>query len=290
MSTLTKDLSFLATPGRWSDVAVEPWRAVTRPLRLDAAWRFAVAGGWEADRQPYEPGVQRVNQFAANLILRGRVRYRAEGGAWQELGPGTLYQKLPGRGFETEVDLASGYAEVFVVLDADTAAPLLAWRLLDPEPVHHLPPDPLILEEYGTLQRQMEAPEAERPSPQVLLDLVGFLQAQYARAKNAAGGVWERAVREACAWLESHAGERCRLDDLARRLGVPYRTFRREFRARTGVSPGRYRIQARLERARALLATRPVKDVARELGYPDPFTFSAQVRRRLGRPPSAFRA
>jgi AraC-like DNA-binding protein len=71
-----------------------------------------------------------------------------------------------------------------------------------------------------------------------------------------------------------------------------YESFRKEFRARMGVSPGDYRIRRRIDRARELLTstTQSVKEIAYELGYPNPSVFSLQFKREVGRSPEHYRS
>ena len=77
--------------------------------------------------------------------------------------------------------------------------------------------------------------------------------------------------------------------EVARRLGVAYPTFRRRFREAMGVSPGRTESVAAWNR-RVTAAGKSVKQVADELGYSDPFTFSAQFKAHFGLSPQRFRA
>ena len=81
------------------------------------------------------------------------------------------------------------------------------------------------------------------------------------------------------------------LADLARLAGVGPEQLRRRCRRDLGRSPVAHLAHLRLERARALLGAGagPVADIARQVGYGDPFAFSAAFRRRFGRPPSACR-
>jgi AraC-like DNA-binding protein len=97
-------------------------------------------------------------------------------------------------------------------------------------------------------------------------------------------------VDRACRLLAEDARPDLRL--VARELGLGYDAFRRRFKAATGQGPGEYRLRRRLERARAALLTseRTVADIAGELGYANPFTFTALFRRHVGVPPSVWRA
>jgi transcriptional regulator GlxA family with amidase domain len=52
-----------------------------------------------------------------------------------------------------------------------------------------------------------------------------------------------------------------------------------------------YLVESRLDRARSLLTetTMTIHQIARALGYSDPFLFSRQFRSRYGLPPSHYR-
>lgn len=81
------------------------------------------------------------------------------------------------------------------------------------------------------------------------------------------------------------------IEQLARDVGISPYHFIRQFEAVFGVTPHQYRIQARLDRAKALLATRErsVTDVCMEVGFSSVGSFSALFARRFGEAPSAFR-
>lgn len=64
------------------------------------------------------------------------------------------------------------------------------------------------------------------------------------------------------------------------------------FKAQTGQDLRSFLAHERIQRADTLLATSdlPIKAIATELGYSDPFTFSRAFKRGTGRPPSEVRA
>ena len=89
-----------------------------------------------------------------------------------------------------------------------------------------------------------------------------------------------------------------RLDDpaptieaLARQVGISPFHFIRQFEAVFGVTPHQYRIHARLDRARRLLAEGrlSVTDVCMAVGFSSLGSFSALFTRRFAEPPSAYR-
>jgi AraC family transcriptional regulator of arabinose operon len=75
--------------------------------------------------------------------------------------------------------------------------------------------------------------------------------------------------------------------DLAARAGLSRAQFTRRFTAHTGLSPARFLIQARVDRAYQLLTetTMSVTQVASALGYTDIAYFSRQFTRQTGRSP-----
>jgi len=79
--------------------------------------------------------------------------------------------------------------------------------------------------------------------------------------------------------------------DLAREAGYSPDHFARLFKHVLGQSPQAYAVQARVERAKRLLADSPlsVGEVADALGYRDVYFFSRQFKAKTGRAPSAYR-
>ena len=79
--------------------------------------------------------------------------------------------------------------------------------------------------------------------------------------------------------------------DLAREVRISPFHLIRQFEAVFGVTPHQYRIQARLDAARHLLAMgqHSVTDVCMEVGFSSLGSFSTLFTRRLGESPSAYR-
>jgi len=72
---------------------------------------------------------------------------------------------------------------------------------------------------------------------------------------------------------------------------LPARTFKRRFKAATGLAPLDYVHSIRIEEAKQMLETteRPIEQIATEVGYEDSSFFRRLFRRKVGLPPHAYR-
>ena len=93
--------------------------------------------------------------------------------------------------------------------------------------------------------------------------------------------------------LTSASAETADLPTVAAQLNLSYETFRKRFQKETGVSPAQYRLAARIESAKRLLAYAPQmtnRQVASMLGFADESHFSKQFRQMTGTSPRTFRS
>ena len=97
-------------------------------------------------------------------------------------------------------------------------------------------------------------------------------------------------IREAKRWLGQDSMHPKNLDQLASRLNVNYSSFRRLFKARTGVSPRQFALEAKLQKARNLLARTEtaVNSVAEQCGLERDYFFRF-FKKKIGLTPMAFR-
>ena len=91
--------------------------------------------------------------------------------------------------------------------------------------------------------------------------------------------------------LESNFETRLTLPQLARKLNSREEKINRLFKEKLGITPMRYRIEKKMERARHLLVVTSltIKEISFQLGYCDPFYFSSEFRRITGFSPSQVR-
>lgn len=230
-----------------------------------------------------------ARHFGLIYVLRGRGRVTLPRGQPQALEPGDALQLTPvGSPYVIDVDPNHEWIEAFIALDylaIDRFAMLARLNLF--RPVLHpgrrrslvLAIDKLIagVARYDTLLMPRLLLQA-----QALVLRFHRFDARQTLERNDAN-----LIEEARRLLDADLYQRINLAQVAAKLGIDYHRFRRLFTQTIGISPGQYRIQRRIALARRLLMQRhlSVSEVARELGYPDPFVFSRQFKRVTGMTP-----
>jgi len=92
-------------------------------------------------------------------------------------------------------------------------------------------------------------------------------------------------------YLNNHFNDQITLQKVQELSGMPLRTFLRQFRRATGLSPIQYLIHVRVANARSLLieTDKKISWIAGETGFDDSNYFSRQFRRIVGLTPLKFR-
>jgi len=133
----------------------------------------------------------------------------------------------------------------------------------------------------------------ELPSDAILTARIHMLLAEIAdldqRARTSRDG--NNFARAATALLEERLESELDLAAVARNFHLSYERFRKRFAEEVGVSPARYRMLRRIDKAKALLADGqlPVKAVAERLGYCDTYFFCRQFKQITRQTPAGFR-
>ncbi|OCC25507.1 hypothetical protein MB02_02400 [Croceicoccus estronivorus] len=146
------------------------------------------------------------------------------------------------------------------------------------------------------------AAEADHPRPDsealasaliatILVDLRRYLADARDRTERHKGGLPPRILRRALERID-RPGPAPSIAELASLCGLSRFHFMRCFRETMGTGPGAFVRQARITRAKAMLAAdeRPLAEIARDLGYSGLPAFSSAFHKATGRSPGAYRA
>ncbi|NQU45181.1 AraC family transcriptional regulator [bacterium] len=91
--------------------------------------------------------------------------------------------------------------------------------------------------------------------------------------------------------MESRAGEKLSVPEMAAAAGMSVGHFTRQFKLKTGFSPTDYFIRLKVRKACDLLVSgpTPVAEIARRVGYEDPYYFSKVFKRATNMSPREYR-
>src|SRR6266852_6440785 len=111
-------------------------------------------------------------------------------------------------------------------------------------------------------------------------------------ADQSAGGLPACRLRRVAQYVQDNLHRELRLAELSDLVHMSPYHFARLFKGSSGVSPHRFLVQRRIERARALLAaqTLPIAEIARSVGFRTPSHFATTFRRVTGITPSVYRS
>lgn len=98
-------------------------------------------------------------------------------------------------------------------------------------------------------------------------------------------------VRAAMDWMARNLDARIVLDDLAERVGLSVSRLAHLFKDEVGTTPQQFLEQRRMRRAQQLLAltSRPIQEIAAEVGFESAFYFSSRFRKHAGASPREYR-
>jgi AraC-type DNA-binding domain-containing proteins len=101
----------------------------------------------------------------------------------------------------------------------------------------------------------------------------------------------ERLVSKAQVVFRENVETSITAEAVADELGVSYSLFRKVFKKYTGIAPGQYLIQLKIEKAKRLLTLpdKLIKEVAYELGFESCFYFSKLFKEKTGLSPISYR-
>lgn len=119
-----------------------------------------------------------------------------------------------------------------------------------------------------------------------------FVPAENAHSRIAHTGFLSgRRMQRAAQHVRLHLSENIRLEDMAAAAGLSAFHFSRMFKKTTGLTPHRYLMNARLEKAKALLreCERSLTEIAAECGFWDQSHMSKVFRRLAGISPVQYR-
>ncbi len=229
-----------------------------------------------------------LDAYALVLVQDGVGSYLDDAVPHLPITPGDTIITAPGHSHWYGPPPSGTWSETFLVFDGPIFDALAAGGVLDvSDPVRHVEP----LEAWHA--RLQEFADRTRPITPVARELeILELAALLVELRSGAdAGPMVRPIRQARELLVADLSAELDLQGVAAAVGLPYETFRKQFRGATGRSPAAFRLDRRIEAAQALLrmTTMTHAAIAASLGFADENHFAKRFRARVGTSPKQYR-
>ena len=228
--------------------------------------------------------------YSCFLLLRGCGEYIAEDGERLPLQAGDLVQRIPGMIHSTRVEPDGQWLEFFISVSADFYEAEKNLGVLPGTPVRKNAIYTVDLDQYKSLVRRLKA-ATQNELPTIALELERELLYMFgygkARNENTDKDDYLQNVHDI---LEQNLDCEISMEKLAKEIHMGYESLRKDFRKKYGISPGKYRIEKKMEQACLLLESGiPIKEIAQMVGYEDVYSFSKQFTKTYHIAPGKYR-
>lgn len=248
-------------------------------------------------RQPLKNRQSYVSRHAVSVVLQGQQLIRAESGAVLQVNSGEM--GLIPKGIYTVTDLLSetaGFQSYHLYLDDEMLERVLAMETHTANGVeesasffsHALPP---VLTHFFAAMEEMRkmvvAPSAALFQLKVLEFFALFASAEpESRIFQQLRAITTRPPGNLLEFMEEHFDKPLTVADYAYLTGRSLSTFGREFKTRFGLSPRKWIIRRRMEKARSILEQDLlVAEVALAVGYENLSHFIQAFKSHYGHTP-----
>jgi AraC-like DNA-binding protein len=258
-------------------------------LRVQGVGHLVKESGWLAQVKP-----RTLQAFALVYLVNGSGIFESAPTGRVEIGTGTVFVLFPGVQHRYGPRENDQWREYWTIFEGFIPDRYRAAGLLDPvRPFFHLEQDAdlerrwkeclFLAETAGSGQCRALA---ERTF--ALLGHIFF----YTQVKPAEQNRARHLVESVAKLLEKYLDDPdFRLEEHAAHFALSYSALRHNFTAATGISPAAYLAKMRMQRAQARLLSNdePIKRIAVENGFLDPYHFSRRFKQLVGLSPERFR-
>jgi len=233
-----------------------------------------------------------LNEYQLLYITKGEGLFESDSCPEQTVKEGTALLLFPGEWHRYKPKKETGWEEFWVGFKGTTIETLAKNNFIDPKhPVLHIGIQEKI---FSVLSEIIDETKSEKPGYQpyvsgAVIYLLGFIHS-LEKQKNQED-LAESIVNKGRIILRRNIDQHISIENVAEELQVGYAWFRKVFKTYTGISPGQYLLQLKIERAKMLLAdpTKSIKTISYELNFESMFYFSKLFKEKTGLSPENYR-
>lgn len=232
-----------------------------------------------------------LDSFTLAYITSGGGVFESESSGQSKIKAGDLFILLPNEWHRYRPDPATGWDEYWVEFDGEQAR-----RIMDHPGFSRK--EPIISLGYNekVLSLFIEITECIERSPAGFEHLIATQTSQIvARVLTAiqqqSNRLADEIIQRACCRIMEQFDQAIDMNQLAQESGMSLSGFRKKFTQTTGLPPGQYIQQIRLNKAGELLrqTDHSIGDIALQLGFENIYYFSRLFKQKTGCAPSAYR-
>ncbi len=224
--------------------------------------------------------------FGANYVLNGHGTYTDHNGTNHPIRPGTFFVRHPFFSHSIHIDHSHPYKDLYLCCEQITAQTLAELNLLPDTPIQQAQEnDKHILNTFTKINNIFIQGTATVLT--ILKHIEALMEAVSISAQHIDSDLAR--IHTACIQLADFSLTPLpRIQDIATAASYSERQFRRLFKKYTGISPHKYRMSKRIEKACTLLTAHSIEQVSDKLGYNNRFEFSKQFKEHMGQTPKQF--
>lgn len=235
-----------------------------------------------------------LDEYQIIYISRGEGIFESSSYPPTKIKEGTIVLLFPGEWHRFKPDTETGWDEFWVGFKGTIVENIAKKHFLTPKqciiPTGIYPQIVDLFTEI-LIHTKNEQPGYQPLISGIILHLLGEVYAKTKQDTLKLEDISEAIINKARILLRTHVNSNISIDKLAEKLQVSYSWFRKTFKAFTGIAPHQYLLQLKIEEAKLLLTdtTKPIKEIAFELGFESPFYFSKIFKVKTGLAPDNFR-
>lgn len=250
--------------------------------------------------QVYEDGApyqwakgRKLHDYSFVYLTQGSGIFRIQRARPLIVKAGDILVIHPGVWHDYAPDPETGWKEYWVMFNGAQAKGLIAQlKLPCRAPLVHYGEDQHL---HYLFTQMLETaselpPSADLIHTGLMLHMAALIQSRL-QFQREQGTREESFVLQAKQRLAKAGGQPVDMPALAHEVGVSYPHFRRIFKQSTGLPPQQYLINLRMNQAKQLMEEKALKlsEVARRVGFDDPYYFSRLFKQKTGVSPSLWR-
>jgi AraC-like DNA-binding protein len=246
------------------------------------------------DGAPYQWKQGRIlSDFSFVYLTQGSGTFQVRGAKPLLVTAGDVLLIKPGLWHDYAPSQETGWKEYWIMFNGKQADKLVSQvELPRRAPLIHYGTDTSLRHLFAQiLDIAAEAPPlAEILHTGLVLQMAALIQSRL-QLQREQGDREESFVHQAKQRMANAGEQQIDMQALAHGLGVSYPHFRRVFKQSTGLPPQQYLLNLRINRAKQLMEEQDIKlsDVARSVGFEDPYYFSRLFKQKTGITPSLWR-